>query len=194
MNRGLLVAAAFVASLAVAGCNPPNSQISRNATVPPLSLGGSALRHRYLSDTLLEGAGAFLVKIPTLGVAATVVQGTSTSALQAGAGHYPNTPLPGTPGNVAVFGHRTYYGRPFAHLDRLRAGDEVSITTPVGVDTYRVVPAFGGHRNPWIVTAPDYSVVSNTNVLARGHWLTLVTDDPRDGGQDWLVVRLTQVG
>jgi sortase A len=177
--------------MAIAGCNPPNTQISRNATVPPLGVGGADLRHRYLTGHLIEGAGVFRIAIPKLGTDAIVVQGTSSRALQAGAGHYPNTPLPGERGNVAVFGHRTFYGRPFLHLPRLRTGDQVSITTPIGVDTYSVVPAFGGHRNPWIVTAPDYAVVSNTKALASGHWLTLVTDNPRDGAQQWLVVRLT---
>jgi sortase A len=162
--------------------------------VPPLGVGGADLRHRYLTGHLIEGAGVFRIEIPKLGTDAIVVQGTSSRALQAGAGHFPNTPLPGSRGNVAVLGHRTFYGRPFVHLDQLRVGDRVSLTTPIGVDTYSVVPAFGGHRNPWVVVAPADSVVSNTRALAGGHWLTLVTGNPRDGSQDWLVVRLKQVG
>lgn len=41
------------------------------------------------------------------------VEGTSASALRAGAGHYPDTSLLCQSGNVAIAGHRTTYGRPF---------------------------------------------------------------------------------
>src|SRR5919205_1099741 len=64
--------------------------------------------------------------------------GTGASALRAGAGHYPNTPLPGEEGNVAIAGHRTTYGKPFANLDRLKVGDEIFLETPVGNYTYKV--------------------------------------------------------
>ena len=61
--------------------------------------------------------------IPALNVDTVVVEGTGATALRAGAGHYPNTPLPGEEGNVAIAGHRTTYGKPFANLDRLAVGD-----------------------------------------------------------------------
>ena len=75
-----------------------------------------------------------------------VVEGTGASALRAGAGHYPNTPLPGEEGNVAIAGHRTTYGKPFANLDRLKPGDEIILETPVGKYTYKV------SRDPFVVT------------------------------------------
>ena len=39
--------------------------------------------------------------------------------LRKGPGHYPDTPLPGVMGNMAIAGHRTTYGHPFGDLDQL---------------------------------------------------------------------------
>jgi sortase A len=77
--------------------------------------------------------------IPRLGVDVVVVQGITTSALRAGAGHYPWTPLPGQPGNVAIAGHRTTYGAPFRHLERLRTDDVLQLFTPIGRFDYAVL-------------------------------------------------------
>src|SRR5439155_8227966 len=67
-----------------------------------------------------------------------VVEGTTPSALKAGAGHYPGTPLPCEDGNVAIAGHRTTYGKPFANIDQLRTGDLITLDTPVGSCIYEV--------------------------------------------------------
>jgi sortase A len=180
--------------LAIAACGEVSHDIARHSQLPPLYVTGKSLRQQYLHGRIPLGAAAFRIEIPRFGVDATVVQGTTSAALQAGAGHYVTSPLPGGRGNVAVFGHRTYYGRPFADLDQLRPGDVVTTTTPVGVERYVVVPPFSHHGNPWVVTAPDYAVVSNARRLALGHWLTLVADSPSDGGPQWVVVRLRLAG
>ena len=60
------------------------------------------------------------MKIPVLGVDVVVVEGTTASALRAGAGHYPETPLPCELGNVGIAGHRTTYGKLFNQIDRLK--------------------------------------------------------------------------
>ena len=39
---------------------------------------------------------------------------------------------------MAIAGHRTTYGKPFANLDRLKVGDEIFLETPVGKYTYKV--------------------------------------------------------
>lgn len=78
------------------------------------------------------------LQIPRIGVSAVVVEGTATSDLSQGPGHYPATPLPGEPGTVGVAGHRTTYGAWFRHVDRLRPGDAVQFTMPYGRFTYRV--------------------------------------------------------
>ena len=53
-----------------------------------------------------------------------VVEGTDADQLRSGPGHYPGTPLPGEPGNVAIAGHRTTYLHPFYNLNELVPGDD----------------------------------------------------------------------
>jgi sortase A len=67
-----------------------------------------------------------------------MVEGTGTSDLRLGPGHYPSTALPGRQGTVAVAGHRTTYGAPFRHLDSVHKGDRVELRMPYGDFTYRV--------------------------------------------------------
>lgn len=76
--------------------------------------------------------------IPALGVDTVVVSGTSSAALRAGAGHFPNTALPGQAGNVAIAGHRTTYGKPFNRIDELTVGDRIWLETPIGDFAYVV--------------------------------------------------------
>ena len=82
---------------------------------------------------MLSGDPITKISIPAADLKPTVVvEGTGASALRAGAGHYPNTPLPGEEGNVAIAGHRTTYGKPFANLDRLKIGDIDENRTAIG--------------------------------------------------------------
>lgn len=80
-----------------------------------------------------------------------VLEGTRAYELDRGVGHYPGTALPGQVGNVAIAGHRTTYGRPFRHIDRLVIGDAIVVETATGWYTYRVT----GHR----VVSPRQSEV-----------------------------------
>jgi len=123
---------------------------------------------------------------PTCKVNVIVVQGISGNALRAGAGHYPQTALPGDQGNVAIAGHRTGFGEPFRHLDALRPGDLVVLTTPIGKYTYQVLaPPVDGHANPWITHDKDVSVLYPT-IDAE---LTLTTCDPPHTSKNRLIVR-----
>ncbi len=78
------------------------------------------------------------VKLPSIGVDWLMVQGTTTGSLRKGPGHYPDTPLPGQRGTVAVAGHRTTYLAPFRRLDDVRRGDPAILDLPYGRFTYRV--------------------------------------------------------
>jgi sortase A len=78
------------------------------------------------------------IRIPAIGVDFIVIQGVDISDLKEGPGHFPQTPLPGQPGNVALAGHRTTYLAPFARLDELKPGDDISFETVQGTFTYKV--------------------------------------------------------
>ncbi|HEX2053610.1 MAG TPA: class E sortase [Actinomycetota bacterium] len=129
------------------------------------------------------------LRIPKLGVDTVVVEGTSEEALKAGAGHYPESPLPGARGNVAIAGHRTTYGKPFADLDLLQPGDRVELDTPIGPFVYEMVPPFDGHANPWVIEPDDWSVIDRTSEPM----LTLTTCHPKRSAAQRLVARLKLV-
>ncbi|MGH9011094.1 MAG: class E sortase [Acidimicrobiia bacterium] len=134
----------------------------------------------FKAGELASGDPITKISIPAADLKPTVVvEGTGASALRAGAGHYPNTPLPGEEGNVAIAGHRTTYGKPFANLDHLKIGDEIFLETPVGKYTYKL------SRDPFIVTPTDFSVIAQT----PGKTLTLTTCHPKGSARQRLVVK-----
>jgi sortase A len=101
---------------------------------------GSPAKARILADRfqphLQQGHAIGRIKIDRIGLDMVVVQGTDTSSLQKGPGHYANTPLPGQPGTVAIAGHRTTYLAPFRHIDEIRPGDEIRLEMPYAAFTY----------------------------------------------------------
>lgn len=143
----------------------------------------------YAERRIPVGDGLTTLEIPKLDVKILVVEGTTPSALRAGAGHYIDSPLPGEPGNVAIAGHRTTYGRPFNRMDELAEGDLVTLTTPFAKHTYAAVGAFDGHDNPWIVPPTDFSVVEKT----PGNMLTLTTCHPKGSARQRLIMRFELV-
>jgi sortase A len=78
------------------------------------------------------------LRVPAIGLSTVVVEGTDGADLRSGPGHYPDTPLPGQRGTVAIAGHRTTYGAPFRRVDDLERGDRIELAMPYGRFTYRV--------------------------------------------------------
>jgi len=76
------------------------------------------------------------IRIPRIGVDTVVVNGTNPDDLRKGPGHYPDTTFPGLEGTVAIAGHRTTYGAPFADIDALGAGDKLVLEMSYGTFTY----------------------------------------------------------
>ena len=86
----------------------------------------------------LPGDAIGEIILPSLDKRYYVVEGTDTSNLRKGPGHYPETPLPGEQGTVAIAGHRTTYGAPFRDIDQLKRGDRIIMSMPDGRFVYRV--------------------------------------------------------
>lgn len=139
-------------------------------------------REAYITRTIKPGEALTQIQIPRLGVDAMVVEGTSPSALRAGAGHYERTALPCERGNAAIAGHRTTYSKPFADIHELRAGDRIVLVTPVGKCTYEVM---GG---PWITQPDDFTVLRRPKGRAKTV-LTLTTCHPPGSATERLIVR-----
>ena len=107
---------------------------------------------RRLKAHVKDGAAVGRIKLPTIGANYVVVQGTGTGDLRKGPGHYPDTPLPGEHGTVAIAGHRTTYLAPFRHINDLERGDRVVLDMPYGRFTYAV-------QGTKIVEPTDFSVI-----------------------------------
>jgi sortase A len=142
------------------------------------------LEQAYRARTVGTGDALTRIKIDAIGIDVVVVEGTTMSALRAGAGHYPQTPLPCEPGNVAIAGHRTTYGKPFHNLDLLKPGDTIVLETPIGSCTYKLV------KPPFIVTPTDTSVINSTPTPT----LTLTTCHPKGSASQRLIIQAQLVG
>ncbi len=84
------------------------------------------------------GTPITLLRIPKFGPdwEKPVVEGVGKDELSRGIGHYPQTALPGEPGNFAIAGHRVTHGSPFRKLLELSKGDQVIVETADAVYTY----------------------------------------------------------
>lgn len=147
-------------------------------------LQSSETRQAYLANTLSAGESLTRLQIPKLGVNVVVVQGVDTNSLKAGAGHYPETPLPCQEGDVAIAGHRTTYGKPFANVDRLVPGDRIVLTTPVGSCIYEVAAA------PFVVLPTDWQVVADSPGQFE---LTLTACDPKGSASHRIIIKALMV-
>lgn len=142
--------------------------------------GLAAAADRQTADTggqhMPSGAVARLV-ISKIKLDAYVLDGTDADSLAKGPGHYEETPLPGEKGNAAIAGHRTMYGHPFRHLDKLAEGDQIVTYTEARKGVYRVIETTR-------VDPSDVSVIAPT----EDDRLTLTTCDPVGSARQRLVV------
>jgi sortase A len=147
------------------------------------------LKQSYQARSAKVGDALTRITIPKINVDVVVVEGTTPSALKAGAGHYSNSPLPCEEGNVAIAGHRTTYGKPFANVDQLKKGDLVMLETPIGTCTYAL------SQDPFVVLpegklSSGKSVVDNTPGQKN---LTLTSCHPKGSASHRIIIRATLV-
>jgi len=127
-----------------------------------------------------DGAAFALIRVPKierLREGWNVVEGVSAQDLRNGAGHMPDTALPGQPGNAVISGHRTTWGQPFRELDALDPGDRIEVETALGTHIYAV-------REIRIVKPTDVWVTHHR----EGAWLTLTTCNPEYSARERLVI------
>jgi sortase A len=134
-------------------------RVAHTRVAPERSQGESAAA-RYLREAVAYRAGTGVgdpigrLDVPRLGLHVVVVLGTDTESLKKGPGLHPPTGFPGEGRLSYVAGHRTTYGAPFSHIDKLRAGDRVTLEVPYGTFRYVVT----GHR---IVRADQLEVLQS---------------------------------
>jgi sortase A len=113
------------------------------------SIAREARRYRFQSK---RGEAIGRIKVSRMGVNMILVNGTDHETLKRGPGRDMRTFMPGENRLVYIAGHRTTYLAPFSHIDRLKAGDRVTIEVPYATFVYVVTH----HR---IVEATDLSVL-----------------------------------
>jgi sortase A len=117
----------------------PLSMLDRHALISLRSLDQRvSFLARREARQVATGDAIGRIEIRKIGATFDVVQGTDSSSLEKGPGHYPSTAFPGLGQTVAIAGHRTTYLAPFRHIDALKSGDSIVLKMPYGRFTYVV--------------------------------------------------------
>jgi sortase A len=117
-------------------------------------IAGEARLYRIQSG---RGQAIGRIRVPRLDLNMILVNGTDHNSLTKGPGRDRRTYMPGEGQLVYIAGHRTTYLAPFAHIERLRGGDAVTLDVPYATFRYRVFK----HR---IVGAHEMSVLRSHGV------------------------------
>lgn len=113
--------------------------------------------------------------IPTLGVNVKVFEGTDSTQLAKGAGHFTDTSI--WAGNVCIAGHNRGTNCYFGNIHKLNAGDSISLTTRLGTRTYAVTSVSK-------ISETDISGTAPTSV----NQITLYTCVRNESPYRWCVV------
>ena len=88
------------------------------------------------SDLYYSNGSLGTLKIPAIGLTVKVYEGTGSSTLSKGAGHFEDTSI--WAGNVCIAGHNRGVRNDFGKLHTLEMGDTITWTTRLGTRTYEV--------------------------------------------------------
>jgi sortase A len=127
----------------------PSFKATAASGVTAAQIRAAARRYRLEST---RGQAVGRLRVPRLGLNMVVVEGTDHDSLKKGPGRDRRTYMPGEGQLIYIAGHRTTYLAPFAHIERMKAGDAISLEVPYGTFRYRVFT----HR---IVSADDLAVL-----------------------------------
>ncbi|MGW8318015.1 MAG: sortase [Candidatus Promineifilaceae bacterium] len=98
------------------------------------------------------------IQIPAINIDKPIVQGDEWEQLKKGVGQHIGSALPGQKGNLVLSAHNDIYGEIFRHLDRLRPGDEIIISTDRQSYTYIVRDIeVVGPTDVWVMGPTDYA-------------------------------------
>ena len=106
-------------------------------TVSYPTASGPVLSFTDLTPDLYYSDGSLgTLKIPSIGLTVGVYEGTDSATLAKGAGHFEGTSV--WDGNIAIAAHNRGVRSDFGKIHLLKAGDIITLTTPMGTRTYAV--------------------------------------------------------
>ena len=105
-------------------------------TINPGTSGGYTGYTDVTEDLYYANGSLGTLKIPAIGLTVKVYQGTGSSVLKKGAGHFEETSI--WDGNVALAAHNRGSSDHFAEIHTLEVGDRITLTTKLGTRTYKV--------------------------------------------------------
>lgn len=154
-------------------------------TVVPPSIGGTTgtassgsywtPAYTAVTEDLYYTAGHLgTLKIPAIDLTVKVYQGTDSTTLAKGAGHFSNTSI--WNGNVAFAAHNRGVGNHFGKIHTLSIGDKITYTTKLGTRTYEVYSVSK-------ISVNDVSVLNDS----ADNILTLVTCVRNEPDYRWCV-------
>ncbi len=114
----------------VTPASPTGSMTVPNTTYP------STGYTEVTDDLYYKGGYLATLKIPAIDLSVRIYEGTGSSALKKGAGHFEETSI--WDGNVALAAHNRGVNNHFGEIHTLEVGDTIRLTTRLGTRTYEV--------------------------------------------------------
>jgi sortase A len=108
---------------------------TKEFTAKPVNVPREARAYRL---DIEDGDAVARLQIPRLDLDVVVVNGTEVGDLRRGPGRHLDSKMPGEGQLVYIAGHRTTFGAPFSHIDKLERGDRVRMELPYATVVYGV--------------------------------------------------------
>lgn len=116
---------------------PPVSTAPPIQSTPDFSIAYPTTAFTNVTSNLYYSGGCLgTLKIPAIGLSVKVYEGTGSSPLSKGAGHFEDTSI--WDGNVALAGHNRGVTNHFGQIHTLDIGDRITYSTKLGTRTYEV--------------------------------------------------------
>lgn len=126
-------------------------------------------------DVVINKTDTPFLEIPKIGVD----QSINNKSVNYGIYHEPKSAKPGY-GTVILAGHRTFYNSPFLNLDKVKAGDNITVSWPgIGNVQYTVVKSY--------IVPASYQLA-----LDQGKTLILYTCYPLGSSKERLIIQANQ--
>lgn len=126
---------AFATWQPVATPRQPEPRPTKGFKPKPVNVPREARAYRLGAE---DGDAVARLEIPRLDLDVVIVNGTEVGDLRRGPGRHLDSSMPGEGELVYIAGHRTTFGAPFSHIDKLQHGDRIRVELPYATIVYGV--------------------------------------------------------